>query len=69
MKDEVEVAPIVADYIKCNRLAVEGKKKETRRRNANQRDKIWNYMTTDAQWLAIEILSDHQIKYTVAKEK
>lgn len=69
MKDVLEVAPIVADYVKCNRLAVTGKKKETRLRNASQRDKIWNYMTTDAQWLAVEILSGHVVKYTVAKEK
>ena len=63
------VPPIVADYVKYTTLAKLGKKKVTRLRNANLRDKVWQEMTSDAQWIAIDILTGDIPKYKVATDE
>lgn len=64
----VTVPPIVADYVHYCTLAKKGKKKETRIKNAYRRDLVWESMTTEAQWTAIDILTNNKIKYKVSTD-
>lgn len=64
MSHEVVAPLIVADYITYSRQLKKGKSKEVRLKLAEARDTAWSLMTTDAQWLAVDILSN-RVKYTV----
>lgn len=65
----IVVPPIVADYVKYTTLAKIGKKKVTRLRNASLRDRAWQEMNSNAQWLAVDILSGDISKYKVATDE
>ena len=62
------VPPIVADYVRYCTLAKTGKKKETRMRNAKRRDFTWEIMTTEAQWIAVDILCGNTVEYKVESD-
>lgn len=64
MKHEVVAPLIVADYIKFTNQIKNGKSKQIRLKLSEARDKLWGFMTTDAQWLTVDILSN-QVKYKV----
>ena len=63
------VAPlIVADYITYSRQLKNARSKEVRINLLEARDSVWSLMTTDAQWLAVDILSN-RVKYTVTVDE
>ena len=64
MSQEVVAPLIVADYITYSRQLKNIRSKEVRLKLAEARDTVWSLMTTDAQWLAVDILSN-RVKYTV----
>lgn len=62
------VFPVVGDYIEYSNMLKQASTPQAKRKYAYVRDKIWETMTTEAQWQAVEILNG-QLEYKVLADE